>query len=32
VENRVQNLAGNGVAQPELPLAEEKGALGAAEP
>jgi DNA recombination protein RmuC len=31
LENRVQNLAGAGISQPELPLDGEKGALGAAE-
>jgi len=31
LENRVQNLAGAGVSQPELPLDGEKRALGAAE-
>jgi len=31
LENRVQNLAGTGMSQPELPLDGEKRALGAAE-
>jgi len=31
LENRVQNLAGAGMSQPELPLDGEKRALGAAE-
>jgi DNA recombination protein RmuC len=31
LENRVQNLAGAGISQPELPLDGEKRALGAAE-
>jgi DNA recombination protein RmuC len=31
LENRVQNLAGTGMTQPELPLEEGKRALGAAE-
>jgi len=31
LENRVQNLAGAGVSQPELPLDGERRALGAAE-
>jgi DNA recombination protein RmuC len=31
LENRVENLAGTGISQPELPLDGEKRALGAAE-